>query len=531
MYPKKLKSQVVCRPDYPLVQTSSGKLCGLETDGTYVFRGIPYATGERFLPPDAVPAWEGIRYARSYGAVCPEISTEIAFDAYNVPHYYYPQNENCLFLNIWTQHLDPDARRPVMVWLHGGGFSTGSSIELFAYDGEELSRYGDVVVVSINHRLNLLGYLDLSEYGEEYRYSGNCGTADLVAALRWIRNNISAFGGDPNCVTIMGQSGGGGKVAALLQTPAADGLYHRAVIQSGVIPDRGDITPEQAGEFTRRLVKQLSLREHIPQRLSELPYEELARAAVSVCGSSRIPAGPVADGEYYCGNGIDYGFRKETADIPVMIGSVLGEFSNNFNFPLGCGNKNNWSIETVQGLAEEKYGAFAPEILAAFCAAYPNRPLSDVLFLDHVFRRGVCRYAKARAKQCSGSVYSFLFSLECPADGGSLPWHNAEEAYMFHNAKYLEASYLPEISEKLQDQMSSAWLQFARYGNPNCAYLPTWEREQNSAGATMIFDRNCALTVQHDRLLVELISQAAKEKTHSFMPANLQFGGGPRQRP
>lgn len=529
MYPKKIKKSVICRPDYPVVQTASGKLCGLEVDGTFEFRGIPYAQAQRFLLPQPIAPWDGIRPARCYGPVSPEISTEIAFDSYNVPHYYYPQDENCLYLNVWTQHLDRKSLRPVLVWLHGGGFSTGSSIELFAYDGEELSRYGDVVVVSVNHRLNLLGYLDLSDYGEAYRYSGNCGSADLVAALQWIHDNIASFGGNPDCVTIMGQSGGGGKVAALLQTPAADGLYHRAIIQSGVIPDRGDITQEQARHFTQQLVQTLSLQGDIVRQLSSLPYEELARAAVQVCGSSRIPAGPVVDADYYCGNGIDYGFRKETADIPVIIGSVLGEFSNNFNFPLGDGNKNAWDIETVQKLAREKYGTYAQEILRAFRTAYPDRHPADVLFLDHVFRRGVCLYTDARAKQYAGAVYAFLFSLECPVDGGSLPWHNAEEAYMFHNAKYLEASYLPGISEQLQDQMTGAWVHFAQYGNPNCAGLPRWDSEQNSAGNTLLFDRSCTQAVRHDRHLIELIFQAASEQPRTFMPANLHFGGGPRQ--
>lgn len=530
MYPKRLKSKVVCSPDYPLVQLNSGKLCGLEIDGTFVFRGVPYAEAQRFRLPTKICPWEGIKKARCYGAVCPEISTEIAFDAYNVPHYYYPQDENCLFLNIWTQHLNSSAKRPVMVWLHGGGFNTGSSIELFAYDGEELSRYGDAVVVSVNHRLNLLGYLDLSEYGEEYRYSGNCGSADLVAALQWIHENISVFGGDPSCVTIMGQSGGGGKVAALLQTPSADGLYHRAIIQSGVIPDRNDITQEQAKEFTRRLVKQLGLKDHIPQELSKIPYEELASAAVHVCGSSRIPFGPVVDGEFYFGSGMRYGFRQETADIPVLIGSVLGEFSNNFNYPLLDGNKNKWDDTIIQHLAEEKYGNLASQILSSFGVAYPNRSHSDVLFLDCVFRRGVYLYAKERAMCCKASIYSFLFSLECPVDGGSLPWHNAEEAYMFHNAKYIEASYIPGVSEKLQDQMSRAWINFAQYGNPNCSCLPEWKSEQESSGETMLFDRDCSSVSQHDRTLIELISLAAQEKPRTFMPANLQSGGGPRQR-
>ena len=233
MFIKKLHQQVFCNHHKPVANTPLGQLRGVKTEDAYIFRGIKYANARRFHMPEPVESWNGIRDAIIYGFVCPEITTPVPHDQFTVPHVFYPQHEDCQYLNIWTQSLDSQAKRPVMVWLHGGGYSTGSGIEHYAYDGEELSRHQNVVVVTLNHRLNVLGYLDLSAYDEEYAQSGNVGMADIVEALRWVKNNIAAFGGDPENVTVFGQSGGGGKVTTLLQMPSADGLYHRAIMRTG----------------------------------------------------------------------------------------------------------------------------------------------------------------------------------------------------------------------------------------------------------------------------------------------------------
>ena len=202
--------------------------------------GIPYAKARRFHAPEPVEPWEGTFQATSFGYVCPLLELPKPEGELLVPHRYWVMNEDCLNLNIWTPGLD-GKRRPVMVWLHGGGFFAGSAIEHIAYEGENMCRFGQVVVVSVNHRLNVLGYCDLSDFGEEYANSGNAGTDDLVAALRWLRDNIERFGGDPDNVTVFGQSGGGAKVTTLLQTPAADGLFAKGIIMSGVIgPVLGD---------------------------------------------------------------------------------------------------------------------------------------------------------------------------------------------------------------------------------------------------------------------------------------------------
>ena len=213
-----------CSKAEPVVQTKAGKIRGFKMNSTYTFHGIKYADADRFQMPREVKPWKGIKNALAYGYVCPMLMQDHPLMEVMIPHRYWPMDENCQYLNIWTQSLDPEAKKPVMVWLHGGGFFAGSSIEQVAYEGDHLSEYGDVVVVSLNHRLNILGYLDLSAYGEKYYNSANVGNADMVAALHWIQDNIAGFGGDPGNVTLFGQSGGGMKVYSLMNTPAAEGL-------------------------------------------------------------------------------------------------------------------------------------------------------------------------------------------------------------------------------------------------------------------------------------------------------------------
>ena len=247
----------MCTKTEPVVQTKAGKLRGFRIDGVYAFHGVKYADAKRFQQPEPVQPWEGIKNALAYGYVCPMLKQDEPNNELMVPHRYWPLDENCQYLNIWTKSLDPSAKKPVLVWLHGGGFAAGSSIEHIAYEGENMSRYGDVVVVSLNHRLNILGYLDLSPFGEKYANSGNAGSADMVAALQWIHDNIAGFGGDPDNVTLFGQSGGGMKVWTLMQTPAADGLFHKGIVQSGCIDGVLDLSKSDGTAIVTALMQAL----------------------------------------------------------------------------------------------------------------------------------------------------------------------------------------------------------------------------------------------------------------------------------
>ena len=531
MFPRKLTRQVVCNPDYPVVETKAGKLRGVVVEDAFIFRGIRYAEAERFHMPEPVTPWDGIKDAIMFGPVSMEISTGIAHDAFNVPHFYFPQDEACQYLNVWTQSIDQNAKKPVMVWIHGGGFSSGSSVELYAYDGEELSAFGDVVVVSLNHRLNCIGFLDLSDYGEEYRYSGNVGMADVIAALRWIKENIAQFGGDPNNVMIMGQSGGGMKVASLLQMPSADGLFHKASIQSG-ISDAPAMTHKEAGAFADKVVAALGLTKETIKEIENIPYFHLARACLTAAGEGgRMPWAPVRDDDFFMGNGVADGFREETKNIPILIGSVLGEMTTNYNVELELTAKSTWSDEKVDGFMKEMYGDKADAVMAAYQKAYPKHPRANALFVDKGLRRPTLVYAKARAAAGCAPVYTWLFNLECPAFGGTLPWHNAEEAYMFHNACYLEASYIPGVSEWLQDQMTGSWVRFAYTSCPDHPGIPYWTPTSPDSVPTMIFDREIELAVDHDKELMETLpdQNITKYIANSKRRQSKPLGGGPRQ--
>lgn len=533
MYPRKLTRSVISNPDYPVVETPKGKIRGLWEEEVFIFRGVQYAQAKRFHLPEEVPAWEGTKEAIIYGPVCPEVHTAIAHDEYNVPHYHYIQDEECHYLNIWTKHIEKGIRKPVMVWIHGGGYSTGSGIELYAYDGHNLCDFGDVVVVSLNHRLNVLGYLDLSAYGDEYKYTGNMGQIDLMAALKWIRENIECFGGDPDNVTIMGQSGGGGKVNTLLQTPSAKGLFHKAVIQSGLFEGSRDVLPEQSREMGRCVMEALGVND--VHEAETVPYYKLARAYQKAekiyrekTGERGMFLSPVKDMDFYMGVGLYNPFCEEHKDVKVMIGSVMGEFDQNYNQVYAEGSKNDWDEELVWKLLNEAYGDKAQAVVEAEQKAYPGSKIVDALYINKACRTAARDFCKKRTAEGCAPSYNWLFNLESPFNNGTIAWHNVEEAYMFHNANYLEASYIPGVSEELQDIMTGAWVAFAYNGDPNHTGMPIWHPADEENGACMIFDEVTREECHHDDELMAIMPTKPIMGKNAREPLST-FGGGPRQ--
>ena len=277
------KPILIASDHYALVETSAGKVRGYSRNQIFSFRGIPYgaptAGAARFIPPAKVQPWSGVRNAYQYGHASPQAAIgfltgdELKFIVQNFPG---PQGEDCLCLNVWTPAINDNGKRPVMVWLHGGGFSVGSGSAEPVYDGENLAKH-DVVVVSVNHRLGPVGFLDLSAYGERYSSSANVGMLDLVAALEWVRDNAANFGGDPGNVTIFGQSGGGGKVSTLMAMPAARGLIHKGVVQSGSFLSFG--SPEKSQRLASAVIEQLGLNSSQVDGLQKVPFDKLVSAA------------------------------------------------------------------------------------------------------------------------------------------------------------------------------------------------------------------------------------------------------------
>ena len=333
----------------PIVEVTSGKLRGFRDASTSTFLGIPYAEAERFEMPRPVNPWDGIRTAQAWGPVCPIPAMRApSRNEFVFPHRYWLENEACQVLNIWTPNASTGAKKPVMFWMHGGGFTDGSSMESYAYDGKNLSEFGDVVVVSVNHRLNIIGTLDLSAYGAQYENSRFTGMADLVAALQWVQQNIAQFGGDPGNVTIFGQSGGGSKAARLMHMPAAKGLFQKAIAQSGGGLNYRTVEPAMAIQRQQAIaaatLKELGLDGSQIDRLKKVPYKRpdhrgycrIAHGGSGGrCGWRRLGR-VIADDKYVMREICDW------ADaIPLMAGTVFSEMQGTAS--RGDGRKNDWS--------------------------------------------------------------------------------------------------------------------------------------------------------------------------------------------
>lgn len=507
MYMSKLTQQV----SYPVVQTRQGQLRGLCKEGGYIFRGVRYGRAERFQLPTMVESWEGVRDALVYGYAAHEFQTPVPADMFQQQHYYTPQNEDCHFVNIWTQHLD--GRRPVIVWFHGGGWNSGSSVEQFAYDGENMSKFGDIVFVSVEHRLNLAGCLDLSAYGEKYRDSHRAALADAVLALQWIQENITFFGGDPDCVTLVGHAGGGPQVMSILNCPDADGMYHRVCLGGNVIAHPavlpGKTAKETAQYMAALVLKNLNIAPEDVSQLETVPYWFLAeagtaaRAELSAALGSRYILEPQVDGVHVLDFDLQHPIRPELSHIDLLSGGDFGDASSNFRKPLGDNLKNTWDEETVQTYLDRMYGSHSEGLQNAFRKAYPEKKLADLLFIDRKARYKNLEVAKYHAAN-GGRCYNWVFSMDFPVDGGTVAWHCSDTPYITHNARYMEATYVPGISDTLQDALCGAYCAFAATGNPGHPGLPAWKPLGEDNVQTMIFDRTIRLGDNHDR---ELLAQ------------------------
>jgi para-nitrobenzyl esterase len=492
-----------------VLQTKSGALQGLVEGGIATFKGIPYGappTAERrFLPPRPAAPWQNVLVATDYGAP--------ALQLYDRPHTGSAlslqlatifttrsdekiDNEDCLFLNVWTPGADA-AKRPVMVWLHGGGFAYGSG-GWPLYDGANLARAGDVVVVTLNHRLNVFGYLQLEErLGAEYARSGNAGMLDLVLALEWVRDNIAAFGGDAGNVTIMGESGGGAKVSTLLAMPAARGLFHRAIIQSG--PSLEGVSREAARKSAGAILAELGLADAdaatLRAKLATLPAQAIldaTRAAQAKAGPTfdALPLEPVVDGEVLPRDPFAPTAPELSKDVPILIGWNKDEMSL-FNTTAPWWGK--LTDEQLPEMVRSVAGEASPALIAAYRKLAPDYTptyLFNAILGDRFMLAGSLLLAERKAKQRAAPAYVYYLTWETPVgDGVFKSPHTLEIPFMFHNVdKALALTGDSEAARTLERQLSSAWVAFARSGDPNTDALPDWPAYDAKRRATMIFD-------------------------------------------
>lgn len=498
-------------PDSAIVATQHGRVRGVLDHGVFAFKGVPYGAptsgARRFRPPAPPEPWTGVRNAFVFGPICPQhvYGRGARPRLLDMPQYDY-SDEDCLVLNVWTPGVGDGVRRPVMVWLHGGAFLMGTANRPATW-GANLARRRDVVVVSVHHRLHALGHLDLSAYGDEYAESANVGMLDIVAALRWVRDNIAEFGGDPACVTVFGQSGGGAKVATLLAMPAARGLFHRAIVQSssGVINDA-----EKSERLSARFLDALGITAANLHLLEELPVERLVAAATEVSAAPLNPGDdwrPKVDGVTILQKPFDGALPEPAADVPIMLGGARHEFAPEPDHGVLSDAELHAALEhTLEPEA-------AAQLVARLREMYPGIVNNELLALVNVqpFRASHMRQATLAAARPGAATYVYNFAWKSPNfDGLPLAYHGAELPFVFANVA--ECAPLTGDSPEahaLADLMSAAWTSFARTGVPDAGPVGPWEPFDPERGNTMVFDTESGQVDRPWQAETELILAAA----------------------
>jgi para-nitrobenzyl esterase len=508
----------VSTPLSAITKTQYGKVRGFVDGGVFTFKGIPYgqttAGPNRWLTAKSPTPWKDEYPALVYGANCPQTlhpwtSVEQTFlqdwdDGW--------QSEDMLKLNVWTPSLT--GKLPVMFYIHGGGYSFGSSYELPSHEGAQMARHHNVVQVSVNHRLNILGFFDVSEIGgSAYEDSSNVGMTDLVTALRWVHDNIENFGGDPDRVMIYGQSGGGSKVTALMGMPSAEGLLHRAAAQSG---GGGNIpTREQQTEVARLVMKDLGLAPNDIESLQKMEWSRLAAAGNAAVakinppgppmmgpgapGKPRVGWSPCVDGKVINMRSFFDAAPEISKNVPMLIGSVSEEGNRMSSNPAEEG----WHASLAKAYGDEK----ADAIVTALKKAYPQKKIRTLSYMcsgspglnSLIMRNNVVKMARLKHELRAAPAYAYYFTWQTPIlDGIPGAWHTADLQFCFDNTKRCEqgTGNTPE-AQVLGKKMAASWAAFAAVGNPSIPGL-SWEPTNSETNRTMILDNQCHMADDPD---------------------------------
>jgi len=479
---------------FPVVETAQGKLRGMTAGGVSMFKGVRYgadtAGRNRFMPPQPPPKWAGVRNAYNYGQVAPQMPNSRA-NAYGGLIMFDIQpggmGEDCLVLNLWTKTLDRNAKRPVLVHIHGGGFYGGSGNSP-GFDGEDMARFGDCVVITINHRLGAFGYLNLADAGPDFARSGTVGMMDIVAALAWVKENVAGFGGDPNRVLVFGQSGGGAKTSILMSMPSAKGLFHRAGVMSG--STLRIAAAQQAQTGAAAYLKQLGLTKADTKKLQALPYETLLAAQATMEAADRAKGeaprsfSPSIDGTVLPGHPFDPGAPAVSADVPMIVSTVIDERA----YRMGNYNLDEAGLRAF--IARRVGDGRADEVLALYRQDDPKATpfvLQARFDTDETFRKGALAQAERKAAQGAAPVWSYYWTRPSPAYSGryGAP-HGSDVGPSLHDVRGGLNETAPD-SIRLADQLASAWVAFAATGDPNNPRLPSWPTYKVPERATMVF--------------------------------------------
>ena len=494
--------------EHTRVNTVYGTVEGYLDDDVYTFKGIRYAKAERFMPPQAPDRFEGVRMCKLYGPKAPQTNslewkdnTQRDYNFGNQFNIEAMSEEDCLVLNVWTKGINDGRKRPVFFWIHGGGFNDGSAKDLDCYEGRALADKGDIVTVSINHRLNVLGYMDLSFLGGKYAQSVNLGMQDIVKALEWVRDNIEKFGGDPSQVTIAGQSGGAGKVTTLQAMPSAKGLFKRGIIQSGSF--RRITSGEYGQQLGRNFLEELGVKPaEADAKLGTFTYKELREAGNRAIARMKAAPGerggycPFLDGTVITEQPYDPETATLSRDVSIMIGSNFNEFFFDIS-------PEKTEAEVKATLSERIGGEKAVQFMDEFRKVYPGKAPKYMLYADTRVRNNTLRIADAKSSMGEKVyVYHFQWIPENNVLGAS---HGMELPFMFNNvALQREMTGSSESAYALQEVVSDYWLSFIMTGDPNTAGRPAWEPYTAENGASMVLDNTCRTLLNHDKVLIEL---------------------------